>query len=121
MRVQIRMAGARAGNGKGEANELIAVECADDLSADLAADDEHAQRNEIDIIEIPDFFLERNAGLKLLHAVAFADGDSIDTGHCGAHRVGPSIVLACCHSDSISSSVACSSVRPCLRSCSSIQ
>src|ERR1043166_4447853 len=110
MRVQIRMAGAGPGDGEGKANQFIAIECADDLPADLAADHEHAQRNQVHIIEVPDLFLQGDTGLKFLHAVAFADGNSVDTGNRGAHRVGSSIILACCHKASISSSVASSSV-----------
>src|ERR1051326_3197577 len=119
--MQVRMAGARAGNGKGEADQLIAVESPDDLATNLAAHDEHPERDKVDIVKIPNFFLQRDAGLQLLHAVALADGNLINAGHCGAHFAGSSMVLACCHNVSISSSVACSSVRPCRRNCSSIQ
>src|SRR5215472_13796962 len=75
--MKIGVAGARAGNGEGKADEVIAVERADDLPTDLAADDEHAQRNQIDVIKIPDLLLQGDAGLKFLHAVAFANGDPI--------------------------------------------
>src|ERR1051326_4355237 len=121
MRVQIGMAGARAGNGEGEAEQLGALKGADDLPTDLPADDEHAQRNQIDISKIPDLFLERNASLKLFQAVALADGDPVNCGDGGVHAGRSSRLLAFCHKVSISSSVASSSVRPCWRNCSSIQ
>src|ERR1041384_5150201 len=105
MRVQIRLTGAGSGDGEGKTNQFITVERADDLPTDFAADHEHAQRHQIDIVKIPDFFLQGDTGLEFFHAVAFTDGDSIDAGHGCAHFAGSSWTLACCSNDSLSSSL----------------
>src|SRR5438270_7083955 len=136
VRVQIRMAGARAGNGESKADQLAAIKGADDLPADFPADHEHAQRDQVHVVKIPDLFLQRDAGLELFHAVALANRNLSDSWHRGAHLAGLlqgsiaesasklahySRLLACCHKASISSSVASCNVRPCLRNCSSTQ
>src|SRR5262249_8707411 len=80
VRMQVSVASASAGNGKNEAYELViplAVESADDLAADLLAYYEHAQRHQVDIVEIPHFPLQRNAGLELSDALALADDDPV--------------------------------------------
>src|ERR1700704_854858 len=119
--MQIGMSGAAAGNGKGKANQFTAVERTNDLAADLLADHKHAQRHQIHIVKIPDFFLQRDAGIEFFHAVTFSDCDLIRSQKVGAHDLGPSSVLACCHKASISSRLASSSVRPWCRNCSSSQ
>src|ERR1700759_295024 len=116
--MQICVAGAAAGNGKGEANELRAIECADDLTADFLAHHEHAQRNEINVVKIPDFLLQRHAGIELVNAVAFSYGDGLGLGNCG-HFFAASRVFACCHRTSISLAVDSSNVFPCARNFSS--
>src|ERR1043166_1390288 len=121
VRVQVGMTGPAAGNGKRKSYELAAMEGADGLATDLLADDKHAQRHQVDIVKIPDLFLQGDAGLELLHAGTFADGNLICPGYGGAQNFGSSCVLACCQRASISSSVASSRVRPCSRSFSSSQ
>src|SRR5438270_9605510 len=119
--MQVSVTGAATGNVKGKANKIVAIKCPDGLPANFLADYEHAQRNQVNVAEIPDFFLKRDTGIKLIDAGAFANGNLFgpvlgDTQGCGT-----SWVLACCHRASISSRVACSSVLPCSRKRSSIQ
>src|SRR5579859_7580664 len=119
--MQISMPGPGAGDGKGKAHQVVALEGPNGLAADLLADHEHAQRHQVHVIKIPDLFLQGDAGLKFFHAGTFADSNSINPGYGGAQSFGPSCALACCHKASISSSVASSRVRPCSRSFSSSQ
>ena len=121
VRMKIWMSGAAAGNGEGKTDQLAAIECADNLPANLLADNEHPQRNQVNIVKIPDFFLQRDAVLEFLHAFTLANGYRADFGDRDAHFAVPSMVLACCHKASISSRLACSSVRPFLCNCSSSQ
>src|SRR6267154_1414418 len=121
VRVQVGMTGTAAGNGKGKAHQVVPVKSSNSLAADFLADHEHAQRNKIQVAEIPDLFLERHAGIEFIDADAFTNSDLFSSRHGGAQDLGTSSVFACCHNVSISSRVACSSVRPCCRNCSSSQ
>src|SRR6185369_15846247 len=118
---QISMTGAAPGDGEGEADQGTAIESANNLAPDLLAHHEHAQRNQVNIVKIPDLFLQRDAGIQLIHAVTLANGDLFRAGDSCTHFWVPSSVFACCHKASISSSVACSRVRPCRRNSSSSQ
>src|SRR6185437_11552437 len=120
VRVQISVPGAAAGNGKSKAHQITAIESANNLSADFLAHHEHAQGNQVNVSKIPNLFLQRDAGVEFVYALALADDDLTGFRHHHAH-FSTSRLLACCHKDSISSSVASSSVRPCLRNCSSSQ
>ena len=75
VRMQVGMAGPAARNGKGKAHQFAAIESADDLAPDFLADHEHAQRHQVHIVKLPDFFLQRDAGIEFVHAVTFSDGD----------------------------------------------
>src|SRR5580765_4492601 len=119
------MARPAAGNGEGKTDQLAAIESADGLAADFLADHEHAQRYHIHIVILPDFFLQRNAGVEFIHAFTFSDGDLpgllFGPWDGGAQGLGSSSFLACCHRASISSRVASCRVRPLARNCSSSQ
>src|SRR5882724_9449295 len=121
VRVQVSMTGTAAGNGKGKAHQVVATKSSDSLAADFLADHEHAQWNKVQVAEIPDLFLERNAGIEFIDTDAFTNSDLFSSRHGGAQVLGTSSVFARCHNVSISSRVACSSVRPCSRNCSSSQ
>src|SRR5215831_9729613 len=75
VRVQVGMSGPAAGDGKSKSYQLAAMEGANGLTADLLADDKHAQRHQIDVIKIPDLFLQGDAGLEFFNAGTFADCD----------------------------------------------
>src|ERR1051326_3570463 len=115
------MAITASGNGEGKADKLRAIKSADDLAANFFTNHEHAQRNDIQIVKVPDFLLQINAGFEFVNPAALADGNPLDSRHRWAHFCGSSRDLAFCQSDSISSMVLSSSVFPFLLSCSSIQ
>src|SRR5882724_638654 len=99
MQIGICAAGAR--NGHCEADQIVAVERAENLSADLCGNDKQAKRNQIHIVEIPHLFLQSNAGFEFADAMAGTDDGN------------PYLLfLACWHNASISSSEAVSSLLP---------
>src|SRR5215472_10631812 len=61
VRMQVRMAGTRAGNGKRKTDKFLTVKGADDLPADLLPDDEKTQRHQVHVIKVPNFLLQRDA------------------------------------------------------------
>src|SRR4029077_4690169 len=121
VRMEIGMPCPAAWNGKRKPDEFAAIERANDLPANFLTHNKHAQRNQINIVKPPDLFLQGNAGIEFIHAVAFSNGNLFGPGDGRAHFLVSSSALACCHRASISSNVACSSVRPCWRNCSSSQ
>src|SRR5690348_7227373 len=90
--MQVRMAGAGSGNGEDESGQRIAIKSAYDLSADFVADHEHPQRNQVNIGEIPDFLLQRDACLELVNAGAFANGDSFHLRDGAIHVFWPAAI-----------------------------
>ena len=64
MRVQVDVAGARAGYGEREADHNVAFESPHHLASNFVGDHEHAQRNQFRVAEIPDFFLQGDAARK---------------------------------------------------------
>src|SRR6266571_4815997 len=121
VRMQVSMPGPAAGNGKGKAHQLVALESSNGLATDFLADHEHAQRDQVHVIKIPDLFLQGDTGFEFFHASTFADGNLISPRYGSTQSFGSSRDFACCHNASISSRVACSSVRPCSRNLSSSQ
>ena len=70
---------------KRKANQAIAFEAADHLPANFLCDHKHADRNEVGVGELPNLFLQINAGLQFVEALALANDDVF----CGvARRVG---------------------------------
>src|SRR5579864_2201131 len=114
--MKVCVTGPAARNGKGKAHKIIAMKSTNGLPTDFLADHEHAQRNQVQVAEIPDFLLQGNAGIELIDANTFTNRDLLGPLLGDAQRFGASRVLACCHKFSISSRLACSSVRPCCRS-----
>src|SRR5579871_5760966 len=100
------MTGPATRNRKSEAHKIIAMKSSNGLPTDFLADHEHAQRNQVQIAEVPDFFLQRDAGIELIYANAFTNGDLLGPALGDAQGFGTSRVLACCHRASISSRVA---------------
>ena len=121
--MKIGMSAPRARQGQGERHQLPIVECADDLPADFLRHHKHAQRHQFGFGEIPDFFLQRNAGRQFIQVVALADHHRA-LGHPASRLPARSsscnLSLACCHSDSSSAIEACCGPRPEARNCSSI-
>ena len=72
VRVQVDVASARAGNGEREADHGVPLEGTHYLAADLVGDDKHSQRHQFRVGEIPDFFLQCNAGAEFFDAVTTA-------------------------------------------------
>src|ERR1700692_317592 len=104
--MQIDMAGTSAWHRESEANHLMAIESAHHLSAHFIGHDEHAQRNQLSIGKVPDFFLQSDAGAQLIEAPAVANQNSRPTHECR------SCCLACRQRDSSSSIVAPSKLVP---------
>jgi len=77
VRVQVDVAGACAGHREREAYHDIAIKGAHDLAADFVGDDKHTQRHQFGVAEIPDFFLQRDAGTKFLDPVTAAQRDGV--------------------------------------------
>src|SRR5207253_2033716 len=103
VRMQIRIASARARDRHGETDQFPTIKCSDNLAPDLRRDDKKTKWDEVDIVKIPDFFLQGDASFEFFDAFAGANH--------GSRR--HSLSLACCHNDSISSRDAVSTLRPC--------
>src|SRR3954469_945444 len=92
--MKIGISAARARDGHGKTNEFLTIKRADNLTADLCRDNEKPQRDQIDVVKIPDFFLQGDAGFEFADVLAGADD------RCGRRH---SVPFASCHNDSISS------------------
>src|SRR5208283_3135278 len=99
-------------NRKRKAHQHFALPCADNLTANLRRQREHAEWDQFVISEPPHFLLQGDA-----RAEFFQFGAVTQLG--GARRHGFSRCFDSCHSDSISSSDAFAGSRPRRRSLSS--
>src|SRR5258708_34339259 len=98
---------ARAGKPQRKTKQFTAVESTNDLSANLLADHEHTQRNQITVVKIPHFLLQRDAGGELINAVALPDSNLAGPGYGRTHFFPTSIICAFSHKSSTSSKLAC--------------
>src|SRR5947209_15757363 len=93
------MSVARTGKRQHKADEFGALECANHLTANLRPHNEQSQRHQLGIAEVPNFFLQGDAGPHLVKVMTVPDDDGIDF-----HLLLFSNSFDCCHSDSSSSS-----------------
>src|SRR5437868_1856129 len=113
--MKVAMPVARARNRQRETDQVIALKSPNRLSADLLRNRENAQRNQISFAEIPYLLLQCHTGPHFIERRAFANDYRISS-----HARPYPCCLACCHSNSSSSMLACSGFFPVRLSRSSI-
>src|SRR5215467_11315485 len=114
--MQIGESVAVSWNRQGKSNHVVAIECADHLTANFIGHHKETQRHQFEIAEVPYFPLKLDAGAKFIDPFTLADNDRVS-----AHLLRScSCRLACCHSASSSSMSTLSGVRWLLSSCRSI-
>jgi len=71
--MEIGVASAISRDGEGKPNDLSLVEGTNYLTANLFSNNKHAQGNQFDVGEIPDFLLQADAGSHFVQTLTWAN------------------------------------------------